>query len=91
MDLYKTIIFILNRWDLSVSEESDLKVDLAKEISGAVESELNAANHVMLKDWFTESDDGNGGKMLMAECPDCGDSVVYGDGCIKCDANFEFK
>ena len=45
----------------------------------------------MLKDWFTESDNGDGGTMLMADCPNCGDAIVYGDGCIKCDANFEFK
>lgn len=46
---------------------------------------------IMLKDWFTESEDGEGGKMLMADCPNCGDAVVYGNGCIACDANFEFK
>lgn len=45
----------------------------------------------MLKDWFTESDDGNGGKILMAECPDCHDTVVYNDGCVRCEAIFEFK
>lgn len=45
----------------------------------------------MLKDWFKESDDGNNGKMLMAECPNCGDAVVYNDGCVKCNATFDFK
>ena len=51
----------------------------------------NGESIIMLKDWFTESDDGEGGKMLMAECPNCHDTVVYNDGCIKCEANFKFK
>jgi hypothetical protein len=46
---------------------------------------------VMIKDWFTESDDGAGGKMIMAECPNCGDAVVWNDGCIACGAIFDFR
>jgi len=46
---------------------------------------------IMLKDWFKESDDGDNGKILMAECPKCGDAVVYNYGCVKCDAEFIFK
>ena len=46
---------------------------------------------IMLKDWFIESDDGNDGIILTAECPNCGDCVVYGDGCVKCKTIFEFK
>jgi len=45
----------------------------------------------MLKDWFTESDDGEGGKIIMAECPSCGDAVIWDDGCIACDAVFDFR
>lgn len=59
----------------------------------AVERIYNDSDQVftMLKDWFHSSDDGNNGIILMAECPFCGDAVVYGDGCVKCDSVFNFK
>ena len=46
---------------------------------------------MMLKDWFIKVDDGEGDDLFLAECPNCNDTVVYGDGCIKCNATFEFK
>lgn len=48
-------------------------------------------NYTMLRDEFTESDDGDGGILLTAQCPACGDAVVYGVGCVNCDANFMFS
>jgi hypothetical protein len=46
---------------------------------------------VMSKDRFEKCDNGNGGKILLAECPNCHDTVVWREGCVKCNAEFEFK
>lgn len=48
------------------------------------------ASFTMTKDQFefTEQEDGLIG---LAECLNCGDVVVYNDGCVKCNAVFIFK
>ncbi len=46
---------------------------------------------IMTKSQFEKSDDGNGGEILIAKCPNCKDTVVYNDGCIACDSIFEFN
>ncbi len=45
----------------------------------------------MIKSQFEKSDDGNGSVILMADCPNCNDAVIYNDGCVKCDSVFEFE
>lgn len=45
----------------------------------------------MNKNQFTKSDDGDGGNILMAECPNCKDAVVYNDGCVRCNVDVTFK
>jgi len=46
---------------------------------------------VMRRDWFREADNGIDRATLIAECPACGDTVVFNDGCVNCDAVFNFE
>lgn len=39
---------------------------------------------------FNSFDDGNGGKIILGECPNCHDGVAWGQGCVACDANIKF-
>lgn len=64
---------------------------LEKVVRGESVDSGSDISFTMLKGWFVGSDDGDGGTILMADCPNCGDAVVYNDGCIACNANFEFK
>ena len=47
-------------------------------------------NITMFKDSFHFPDDIEH-TIGLAECPNCGDAVVWNDGCVKCNANFIFK
>ena len=57
----------------------------------SIAAEVPEQSSTMLKVWFKISDDGNNGNILMADCPNCGDAVIYNDGCVKCNTNFIFS
>ena len=66
MNLYKKILTTLERWDLSSSEESGLKRDLAKDIENAVKNHVDLAYVSNCKHKTIIGGDG------LFECDDCG-------------------
>lgn len=47
-------------------------------------------HYTMDRDQFKSFDDGNGGKIVLGECPNCKDGVVWGQGCVACDSDIKF-
>jgi len=64
------------------------------EIVNKLKQKLNIystnSSFLMYKDWFTFTSQEDG-VIGLAECPNCNDTVVYDDGCVKCDTDFEFN
>lgn len=79
------------RYITEIKEAFELAEKIIKALSSKDKKEKETIQYVLCKSYFTIDRPTVDSEFLIAECPSCGGTVIYNEGCENCKSEFIFN